>query len=378
MTAPADFPELGQDDIEASTGTPRWLPRRRLALGSRLTATPLWIFILAGVGLGPSGLDLLTPRVFDQVQGAAWVALAVLGVFLGLGFAGKPDGRPTAGLAVPAGAAAGITIVTIGAGAWWLIGRQTGGESTALLAGLIGLCLSISAAPFSRPQASTGARRASRIADLDDIPVIVLGAAAVALIAGPNMWVRLLATAGASGAIGLSGWLLFERASDTERGLFMTGIVLLLAGIGAYLGTSPLFSGCVAGIVWVRVPGTADRVTARDLRVLHHPLLVFLLILAGAEIAWSGPVVWLAAGLFALRVIAKIAASFATARVVGVGPGALASILLPPGVVGIALAINVLLLTGDTHRWLVSSVTIATLLSDALGLFLPDDAEAPA
>ena len=66
-----------------------------------------------------------------------------------------------------------------------------------------------------------------------------------------------------------AGWLLFDPHDDSaERGVFVTGTVALIGGGAAYVGTSPLLSGMVAGLCWRYLPGHADRMIADDLRRL--------------------------------------------------------------------------------------------------------------
>jgi hypothetical protein len=149
--------------------------------------------------------------------------------------------------------------------------------------------------------------------------------------------------------------------------------VLLIAGIGAYLGTSPLLSGCIAAIVWVRAPGAADRITARDLRTLQHPLVALLLIIAGATLEWTAMVLWVTGAIVVLRFAAKLLAAVAVAPFAGVSPALLATVLLQPGIMGIALALNAGRMLGADYLWIVSAVTTAALVSEVLAAFLPHD-----
>jgi hypothetical protein len=220
--------------------------------------------------------------------------------------------------------------------------------------------------------------RASRLADIDDIPVLAGGVVVIAVLTGEAGALRVVATMIAGGAIGLAGCLLFSQASDTERGLFVTAAVLMLAGVGAYLGTSPLVSGCAAAVVWSRVPGPADRITAHDLRALQHPLVALILIFAGATVEATLVTLWAAALLVVLRLATKLLVSVFVSRLVDASPSLLASILLQPGVLGVAMALNAWLLLGDGYRWVVSAVAIATVATEALALFVPDIREEPA
>jgi hypothetical protein len=214
---------------------------------------------------------------------------------------------------------------------------------------------------------------------MDDVPLVILGAVAVAVAGGggaPFVTLRLALTVAAGAAIGFAGWLLFDRATGAaERGVFVTGAVLLLAGMGAYLGTSPLLTGGIAALVWVRAPGAADRITAADLRVLQHPLVSLLLIIAGALIEWNRVVLWVAAAIVLLRLMGKLVASFAVAPMLQIRPGLAATALLPPGVLGIALALNVRQVLGSETGVLVAVVTAAAATSEILAAFLPREIE---
>jgi hypothetical protein len=382
MSTGADWPEVGSDALDPARPARGvawpWLPRRRPALGVRPTVASPLLFIVCGVILGPQGLNLLSLAVVDRLEIVVSVALAILGVFVGLGTAGIP--RDAAAEALR-GTAVGstVTIAVVGTGMGLLL-RSWGVQlpmSAFAFAAIVGICASASAAVHF--EEAPDIRRATYLADLDDVPLVLLGTLAIALLAGGSMpltMLRLALTIGAGAAVGFAGWLLFDRAEGlAERGVFVTGAVLLLAGIGAYLGTSPLLSGLTAALVWVRAPGAADRITAADLRVLQHPLVSLLLIVAGALIAWSPAVLWIASALVLLRLTAKLAASLAVAPMLRLPAGLIATVLLPPGVLGVALALNVRQVQGDDAAGIVAVVTAAAACAELLAIFLPRNLE---
>jgi hypothetical protein len=314
-----------------------------------------------------------------RAQAIPWVALAVLGGFVGLGLArasGNLAGRAFAGSA----ALASITVGTVAIGLFVLVSVSQMQPSGNLVAAsiVIGLCASASAALPATGGAASQLQRAAQLADLDDVPLVLFGTMAIAVLAGGAFAPRMIATIAGGGAIGIAGWLLFERANESERGLFVAGTVLLLAGIGAYLRTSPLLSGCTAALVWARAPGAADRITARDLRMLQHPLMALLLILAGAMMRWDTLVLFVTAYVVVLRFAAKLLASVLVTRLAGVSPALLATVLLQPGVMGIALAVNVGLVGGRDYDWVVSTVTASVVVSEVLAALLPYASEEPA
>jgi hypothetical protein len=348
------------------------MPRRRLVLGARSTGAAPVLFVLLGAVLGPHGLNALGRGVLTQVHGVAWVALAIIGVFVGLGLAVRRS-EPPANAFLSASVIALTTITTIAVGLYVLLTRSQIDLPGSIVAGsiLVALCASVSAAFQTTSNASVELERASRLADLDDVPLLLFGAVILAGLTDGSPALRLVATVAAGAAIGLAGSLMFTRADESERGLFVAGAVLLLAGVGSYLGTSPLLSGCVAALVWVRVPGPADRITAHDLRILQHPLVALLLVIAGASIDWSTTVLWIAALIVVLRFAAKLLASVVAARFADISPALLASTLLQPGVMGIAFAVNVALVLGDRSNWILSTVTISTAVSEIFAAFLP-------
>lgn len=336
--------------------------------------------MLLGAAAGPHGAGLLTPAALGGLEAAAWVALAVIGVFLGLGLPSVARREDRSALADSALVAA-ITISTIAGGLVLLFFAGAGSDppdsATPAVLLLISACMSVSAALHPASTAGAGLRRAARLADLDDLPLLAVGVTLVAILAGNGELFRLVLTTATGAAVGLAGWLLFERATVSERGVFVTGAVLLLAGVGAYLGTSPLLSGCVAALVWVRARGPADRITAEDLSFLQHPLIALLLIVAGGLTEWTPGVLWTAGGLIVLRLAAKLLASVIVARRTRISPALLATVLLQPGILGIALALNARAVLGPDHGWILSAVTIATVASEMLAAFLPRDYESP-
>lgn len=376
MPASGEWPELGVDQLDPATGDVQrrrfWVRRHRPALGVRPMAAPTLLFVVVGVALGPSGLNILTRTVLARTQAVPWVALAVLGVFVGLGLA-RASGTLAGKAFLSSTTLALITVGTVALGLFLLVSeaqmQPSGNLVTASL--LIGLCASASAALPTTPGAAGQLQRAAQLADLDDVPLVLFGTMAIASLAGGSFAPRMIATVLGGGAIGVAGWLLFERANDSERGLFVAGTVLLLAGIGVYLGTSPLLSGCTAALVWVRAPGAADRITARDLRMLQHPLMALLLILAGAMMRWNSLVLFVTAYVVVLRFAAKLLASVLVNRLANVSPALLATVLLQPGVMGIALAVNVGLVGGRDYDWVVSTVTASVVVSEILAALLP-------
>jgi hypothetical protein len=255
----------------------------------------------------------------------------------------------------------------------------------------VGLALGVSAASSSAVafEGISDATQdvAARIADLDDVLPIVLGGLIVVLVSAEGTMpvregvLRTLMTVALGTGVGVAGWLLFERAhSQAERNVFIAGTLALLGGTAAYLGLSPLLSGMAAGLLWTLLPGTADQVIREDLRKIQHPLIVLLLLVAGASCAYSLAAVWLCAPLVLFRLAGKLAGGWMASRLQhAVTPADLGAYLIAPGLLGIAFALNVRqVLDAPGATALVTAVVVATLASEALAYVLtPDEESAP-
>jgi hypothetical protein len=216
--------------------------------------------------------------------------------------------------------------------------------SPAVGALVLGVCAAASSASAAQPSDPVQPL-ASRIADLDDVVPLVLGAYALALVHDPEpasaAWLTVV-TAAAGLAVGAAGWLLFEEASGpAERGVFVLGAVVLLGGTTAYVGQSALFAGMVAGLAWRLAPGRADRIIREDLRRIQHPLVVLLLLVAGASLAPSRAALWLLAPFVLFRLVGKLLGGWAASRLApgSAPPADLGAHLIPPGVIGIGFAL---------------------------------------
>ena len=67
---------------------------------------------------------------------------------------------------------------------------------------------------------------------------------------------------------------------------------------------------------------------------------------------------------------------FVIGRMARISPALLAHVLLPPGIMGIALALNVRQVLGAADMPIVAVVTFAATASEILAVFLPTDSEA--
>lgn len=377
---PVESPEIGRDALDVEVArvpeAPRWaalFPRRGAALGLTASAAPALPFVLVGIALGPSVTGVMSAATLRRMEPVVAVALAMLGIFIGLGL-GTLRGASAKGLLRAATIEATVTIAVVSGVMYLLLQRWAFALPTTVeyTAAVLGICACASAAMRPASAADAATHRAARVADLDDAPLILLGTIVIAQASGdPAALGHALLTLLSGVTIGAAGWLLFERTDQrAERSVYVVGSVLLLGGIGSYLGSSPLLSGCAAALVWVRAPGAADQIIAADLRKLQHPLVALLLIVAGAWIAWTPVLLWIAAPLVLLRLIGKVLGSAAAARAVDVPPALLATVLIPPGVIGIALALNVHHALGEGDATLLSGVTVALIASELLSPML--------
>lgn len=381
MSAPQfdDRSEIGRDELDAEVGTADLrqirlvdlLGRTRAALGLRPLTAPALLFVPLGAAIGPAGLGWVSQTVLGHLYPVVAIALAAIGIFVGFGVAlGRPQDRR---LLAIASLEALITIVIVAVVCAWLFTSwQLGVQSTAILALVLGVCASATSAGVVEPGDSLPHHTATRIADLDDVLPIVVGGAILAMStsAGPGAGAALaLLGFFVPLTVAVAGWLLFERAHDPgERNVFVIGIVALLGGVAAYLGVSPLFAGMVAGLFWKYSPGRSDAIIRDDLRRIQHPLVVLLLIFAGAAMQISYLALWLAGAYVMTRLCAKLLAGWIVSRATpALSPADLGSYLLPPGVIGLAFALSFHLVTFSvTSAAVLTAVAIGTLASELI------------
>ena len=235
----------------------------------------------------------------------------------------------------------------------------------AALALALGLSASASSATSADPDSEPVAAVATRVADLDDVLPIAIAVVAMAIVPsadpGPR-WILSLLPIAAGIAIGAIGGLVFERAeSGAERAVFVLGTLSLAGGAAAYLHVSPLGVGLVAGLCWTIVPGRADRIVQDDLRRVQHPLVVLLLVTAGAMWTPSIAAVWLLTPYLLFRLAGKVTGAWVSAWFLDVSASDLAAYLISPGVLAVAFALNFRqVLPPATGDMVLSTVAIAT------------------
>lgn len=343
----------GPDPLDRRLGVPKtpsalgWLVallRRRSALGFAPALTPAVIFLPLGALLGPHGLAWFSPRLLGRLDLAVTIALAVLGVLVGIALGREI--RTSWGLFLAASLESVVTTVAVTAASAFYIQKTGMPLSVPVLAFALalGLCASASSATSADPDSEPAASVATRVADLDDVVPIVLAIGVFALLShgqasDATLW---FAPPFIGLAVGAIGWLVFDRAeSGPERVVFVLGALALAGGTAAYLRVSPLAVGLVAGLVWTVAPGRADRVVESDLRKVQHPLVVLLLVTAGAHATLTAAAWWLLPPYLLFRLAGKVTGAWLSGPRLDVRPSDLASYLMPPGVLAVAFALNV-------------------------------------
>lgn len=349
------------------------LVRRRAAMGLASVTPPALVFLPIGMALGPMGLGWIGTSALAHLDAAIGMALTAVGCFIGM-YLGRGLPRRDHLLAASLLQAA-VTLMAITASVVWLLGVW--GVDTSVphwfLALALGVCGAASAAGAADERAHPGHVLASQIATLDDLlPVIVGGLLlAVALPFEPLRRVEVvLLCLLVWSLLAVAGWLLFERArGGAERGVYVIGILAVVAGSAAYLRLSPIAAGALVGWLWRLFPGQAADIVTDGMRRLQHPLITLLLVGAGAGVSLDSLATWLFAPLLVFRLAGKVMGGWAAARVVGqVAPADLGAYLIAPGLIGIASALAFREALGDIGVALLSAVVAASLCAELLAL----------
>lgn len=369
----ADAPSVAR---EASRRT---VSGRRFALGLSPTPRPVLGVLLFGIVLGPHGLGLLPQSAFSALDPPVSAALAALGALVGLDLKIR---RPREDrLLKAASLEAGITFLVVCLGVLAIHSLSSAsGPRPWVLALMLGICASPSSTrAIASADLSDWTR--SRVGDLDDLLPILLGAIGVAWVhEEPAAALWLVAQSGLIAlAIAAAVWLLATEApSESEQRVFVIGGLLLLGGAAAYVSGSALFAGLVAGAFWNAVGPPALDDLARDIRYFQHPLVVLLLLVAGARLEPRMDLVGLAAAYVVFRVVGKLAGGWlASSTVARDLPRSLGFSLMSPGVLGMAFALNVLQTPGIDGAGILFTIVIVGSLGAELLSVIPSLARRP-
>ncbi len=345
--------------------------RRHAALGLNPVTAPAVVFLPLGYLLGPAGLGLITAPVLGYLDPVVSVALATLGSFAGLA-SGDAIARPR--LAALSAVEAGTTLLVVTGVTAALLSAW--GIPTVLPPVLLALCLGLAASPSSAPALSAD-HSAARVADLDDLVPILGAAVLLALVAeSAGAWLLLGVTVATGLSAGVVAALLLRDGQPPgERVVVVVGLLLLIGGAAAYAAVSPLAAGFVAGAWWRWRARHAGEVVLADLERLHHPLVVLLLIAAGASSAFSREALWLSAALVLSRLLGKLGGGWMASRAAGgVAPADFGLLLLPPGVFGLAVVLNARQVLGPAALTAALTATAAaTVVFELVGLVAPHE-----
>jgi hypothetical protein len=352
------------------------LLRSRAALGLAPASAPGVIFLPLGFLLGPHGLNLLTATALAYLSPVVTVGLAALGVFVGLGLGSVR--RVNRELLRASSIEASVTVVVVAlaiALVGWVHPAFVPGPvwTLALVFGIIASASSAGAAEVSNALVH---RIATRIADLDDIIPIVAGGLILAWMRVPTpagaLWFFALTIAVAL-LVAFAGWLLLDRANvGPEHVAFFAGVLLLLGGSAQFLSVSALFAGMVAGVAWASAPGGSHEIIRDLLGRIQHPVVVLLLLAAGAQLtpAAASPVLLIV--FVAFRIAGKFAGGWLIPRLTRVDvPERLGLFLTPPGVIGVAFALNVgQVLPAPAAAVVLGVAVLGSVVGEFIGLLL--------
>jgi hypothetical protein len=331
---------LGQEPGPAGSRPRRW----RDLLDWSASSAPVALLLLTGIAVGPGGANLLSEAVLSALAPIVPVSVAGLGVLVGLNLGEqRPDDRRVF-VAAGLGAVTAMAVVSGGFASFVRFAALPPAvESWALIASL-GICAAPSLTlPAGNPLDPRSVP--ARLAGLGVVVPIVAGglllarlrsgSAAEALSLLAQVSVITLALAGAA-------WLLLTRVSSvTEERVIALSALLLVGGVGEALSLSSLFSGLIAGAFWRYAGGPSRDSVGRDVLFVQHPLLVIVLLVAGARADLSPPLLALGLAYLVLRIAGQLAGGIVAGRVAQVDVHRdLVPRLLLPGVFGVAFALN--------------------------------------
>ena len=339
------------------------------------TSAPVALLLTAGIAFGPRGINLLSSATLPLLDPIVPVALAALGVLVGLCVGERrTDDRRVFGAACLV-AAATMLVVSAGFAVVMLAAMSPIGRSVWTLIVASGICAATSLTlPAGNPLEPRTA--ATRVMELGVLLPMVAGGLVLA-------WLRADSSGGAAVLVGhacgvilavaAAAWLLLTRASsETEERVFAVSALLLVGGVAGALSVSALFGGLVAGAFWRYAARHPRETISRDVLFVQHPLLVLVLLVAGARADLSPASLALGAGYVVLRVVGQLGGGTVASRVAGGNaPPDLGLHLLPPGVFGVALALNAVSIVGADASMLLAAVVAGTIGSDLVALLLP-------
>lgn len=341
---------------------------QRLARAWSAGALPAVLLPMIAVALGPQGLAVIGSGVVSLLDPAVPVALATVGALAALQFSTLGVNRTR--ITIAAALESALTAAAVAAGLYSM-GPMIGLSGTTLLviAAAAGLCAAASSSLASAEPARS-ARAESVVRDADFLLPALGGALLVAWLQEPTPMAAALLfgkSVAASVLVALAGVLLASSTeSRGEQRVLGMAVVLLLGGIADTLGLSALISGLAAGVVW-RASGSAVREAVTPvLSYVQHPLLVILLLVAGMRVQITPALLAVTATYVLLRLAAKLVGSAVAAGITRRPVTALATNLISPGVMGIALALTFARDDASLASTIVTVIVLGTAASQLL------------
>jgi hypothetical protein len=376
LGAPGPSPDVhGDDGHDSPPGEERRSRRWRALLLWSATSVPVGLLLMAGIAIGPRGINLLSLSTLTLLDPVVPVALAAFGVLIGL----SANDRRTddVRMLAAAGLAAAVTalVVSAGSGVVALTAMSSVTRPFWIFILIGGICAATS---LTLPSDDSLEPRsaATRVIELGVLLPIVAGGVVLAWLQAGSIAGAGVLVAHACGvilALAAAAWLLLTRASsETEERVFAVSTLLLVGGVAAAVSVSALFGGLVAGLFWSHARRHPRETIRRDVLFVQHPLLVLVLLVAGARADLSPPTLALGAGYVVLRLTGQLAAGIVARRVVGVTPlRDLGFHLLAPGVFGVGFALDTVSIVGADASMLLAAVVVGTIGSELVAVLLP-------
>ncbi len=353
----------------------RWARGFPQRLGRHIMTAPVALLLLAGGAIGPAGVNLLSASVLASLGPLVPVAIAALGVVVGMGVGDRRTDRPRLLFAATLEATITALAVAGGIGAFILWRLPVGTSLPWTVAAACGVCAATSLA-FPRGHPLEPRPPGVRATEHGAVLPVLAGALLLAWLrsaTGLEAAALVVQAAGVTLTLAAAGWLLLTRAAtETEERVFGVAVLLLVGGIASALSLSALATGLLAGVFW-RFAGRHPRDTiSRDILLVQHAGVVLVLLVAGAQAAHTSTSLTLAAVYLLVRLLAKGAGGALATRVIGrSAPPGLTWRLLSPGVLGVAFALNAHAIAGSEGALVLATVVAGTIAAEAAGVFLP-------
>jgi len=345
------------------------------ALGWSATSAPVGFLLVAGIALGPHGLNLLSSSTRPLLDPVVPVALAALGALVGLSIGERrsADGLWLAAASLGSGVTAICVALGIGALAWTTVTADVPSFWILTVASGISAATSLTL-PTGNPLEPRSP--AIRVAEAGVVLPILAGGLMLAwLRSGTPLGTVILAAQACAITVALAtaGWLLLTRASsETEERVFAISALLLVGGLADALALSALLGGFIAGAFWRYAAGRPRIALSRDVLFVQHTLVVLVLLVAGARVELSLPVLAYGAVYLLARTGGLLVGALWLKRLVArQAPRDLGRHLLQPGVFGIAFALNTSIATDPNDSLLLATVVVGTIGSEIAALLLP-------